>query len=172
MVRIIWVTVFCLLAIGALALQHDYLRVDGADTPITGEYVVVCDSTDSFYVDTVYSDTVNIESYTYLHYFIGLTGYNLADSSNDSVLIFVSGYGLSEGRFPTLMFTDTINNGTGGALDSSTVQVGVERVDSTAYNSMYLRTIIQDSFVRGNTGNDTNKFRFLYQVSQSMPTVR
>lgn len=170
-VRWLIVLFVCLLGVSVYSLNHQLVRVDGADTPNTGQYNFVCDSTDTFQVDTVYSDTVNIENYTFLHYFIGLSGYALADSANDSVIVLVKGYGLSEGKFPTLMFTDTINSGSVGALDSSTIQVGVKRIDSTAFNSMYLMTIISDSFIQG-AGCDTSEFRFLYQISQSVPVSR
>lgn len=170
--RKIWVTLY-LLAIATMVYgavvdaQYNKVRVSGAVTPNTDVYYIAQDSSDSFNVDTTYSDTITIFNYKYLNIAVAMTGYNLADSANDSVLAIIQGYGMYNGKFATLLYTDTLPT-TLGALDSTDVQLQTFRIDTVGFNQFYFRTIFKDSFVSDEVpGGDSTRIAMEYRVLQS-----
>lgn len=153
------------LGMTALSASFQKLRVSGASTPNTGAFYFVCDSSDTFQVDTAYSDTVAIGDYKWLYYNLHMTGYTLADSANDSVLVIIKGYGTYDGSMSTVILTDTIPT-TLGTLDSTAVISGTIKIDSLGFNKLYFETVFKDSFIMG-AGVDTTTIRLKYNVLQS-----
>lgn len=166
MKRIIALIVLGLMVASAYALTYTNVRPRGANTPSNGAYYLVCDSTDTLQVDTFYSDTVSIADYKYLHYKLQLTGYTLADSANDSVVIVVKGFGTIDGQYPITVLTDTIPT-TLGSLDSTATIAGVVKIDSLPFNKLYFETVVKDSFILG-AGIDTTVLKLRYGIIEQV----
>jgi len=154
----------------AYGLSYKKVRPEGTATPSSGTYYLVCDSTDTFQVDTIYSDTVDLENYGYLNYYLEMTGFAMADSANDSAVVIVQGHASYEGKMDTVLTFDTFPQ-TLGTLDSTDYAMGVLKIDTLPYDRFYFATIVKDSFVLG-AGRDSSEFRMHYQTIQTEPTSR
>ena len=159
-------------------IDYDIVPSQGAVTPNNGRYDFVCDSADTYQVDTFFSDTIEIGDFRYLKYILNLDGYTLADSANDSVNIVVTGWGTYNNKISTLMLTDTIPT-TLGTLDSTATISGFVLIDSllSLSNRMYFRTIVSDSFISGYdvggfSDKDSTQLYLRYQVLQGVEFVK
>ena len=166
-----------LVGLSVTGITHTKMRPQGSATVASHTWYHVCDSSDTFQVDTFYSDTVDLGSYENLVYRLRLTGYALADSANDSVLILVHGVGRNEASalFDSAIIIDTIPT-TLGTLDSTEYIQGVLRLDSLPYTQLFFRTIVMDSFISGYdvgafSDKDSSEFRLYYDVVQTKSTT-
>ncbi len=153
---------------------YNKARQSGAATPNTDVFYLAQDSSDSFAVDTTFSDTIEIENFKYLNISAQITGYSLADSANDSLVAVIQGYGSYNGFFKTLLYTDTLPTSL-GTLDSTDIQLQTFRIDTVGFNQFYIRTIYKDSFVAGagETGNDdSTRIAMEYKILQSLDLPR
>lgn len=151
-----------LLTTFVIGANYDRVRIAGESTvDASGTYYFVCDSSDTFQIDTIFSDTMTIGEFKYIDYSLGITGYNMADSANDSLLMIVEGVGSYNGNIPVVIFRDTLPN-TLGTLDSTSVATGTVKIDTLPINQMYFRTIVKDSFIMG-AGVDTTTLRTFFQ---------
>lgn len=148
-------------AIGVKSIELVRVRPQGTSQPSNDAYYLVCDSSDTFEVDTFYSDTVTIGDMKFLNWKFSCYGFTMADSANDSVLMIVQGIGTIDGRYPITVFTDTI--GAAGTIDSAAIYSGIAKIDSLPVNQLYFRTVVSDSFILG-AGVDSSLFRLKYHV--------
>lgn len=160
------------IAIFSLAATHsnDYalVRPAGIYTVTGAGLKLICDSTDSFQVDTFYSDTVLIDTSTHIvnYVFTGHT-HTLADSANDSVTVDVLTYTSYERSAKRLVATDTFPT----TLALGDTVWGHFNIDTLVFTRMWFETIIGDSFVShydvGDfSDKDSSEFRFTYEVLQ------
>lgn len=149
--------------------DYDEVRVAGSSTLPGGNIVMYVDSSDTHKVDTFISDIIDVGDFKFVNIIAQVTGYVLADSSNDSVPIMYTVFGTYNGSGTQTILSDSLN-ATAGALDSAVEYIDIKRLDSIGVNKLYIRTIISDSFIAGaaQTGNDdSNQFRIRYQVTQT-----
>lgn len=149
--------------------DYDEIRVAGSATNPGGKIVMYVDSSDTHAVDTFFSDTIEVGDFKWVNIIAQLTGYTLADSSNDSVPIIYDVFGTINGTGVQTILSDSLN-ATAGALDSAVEYIDIKRLDSIGVNRLYIRTIISDSFIAGageTSNDDSNQFTFRYQVSQT-----
>jgi len=151
-------------------MSYHKIRPEGTSTPSSGTYYLVCDSSDTFQVDTIYSDTVPLGDYGYIDYRVAMTGFSVADSANDSIIVIVRGHASYEGKMDTVLTFDTFPQ-TLGTLDSTDYAVGVLKIDTLPYDRFYFETIVKDSFILG-AGKDSSEIRMFYQAVQVGPTNR
>lgn len=173
MKRFIGVTILlAAIAIFSIAATHsdDYARVRpaGIYTHTGACLYLVCDSSDTFQVDTFYSDTVLIDTGTHWvnYVFTGHT-HTLADSANDSVSVSVFTYTSYEKSAKRLVATDTFPT----TLAVGDTVWGFLNVDTLVFTRLWFETIIGDSFISHyNVGafsdKDSSEFRFTYEVLQ------
>lgn len=155
---------------GVQALSYLNVRPQGVNNPADGHYYLVCDSSDTFQIDTFYSDTIEFDEYKYLHYKLQLTGYSLSDSANDSVVIVVKGIGTIGGQYPITVITDTIPT-TLGTLDSTATISGIVKCDTLAFNRLHFETVVKDSFIMG-AGVDTSTLKLRYGIIKQIAVDR
>ena len=149
--------------------DYDRVRPNGASTISGGIFWQFVDSSDTFQVDTFYSDTIDIGDYKYLNIAYGVTGYTLADSCNDSVTIDIKAFGTYNGMFKRALLTDSAN-ATAGALDSTGEFLKYAAVDSQAINQLYFEIVVSDSFIAGageTSNDDSSKFAMNIEVGQT-----
>jgi len=172
--RLIGVIVM-LVIVGVLGLASthtgDYALVRPAGTAThTGSGIyLVCDSTDTFQVDTFYSDTVAIDTGTHWVNYV-LTGHThtIADSANDSITVDILVYtSYAYGMAKRLVATDTFPT----TLALGDTVWGTFNVDTLIFTRLWFETIISDSFISHyNVGDfsdkDSSEFRFTYEVLQ------
>ena len=165
---------FVLAVVGAFTLaathSNDYARVRpaGIYTHTGAGIYLVCDSSDTFQVDTFYSDTVLLDASTHWVNYV-LTGHthSLADSANDSVTVDVLIYTSYERSAKRLVVTDTFPT----TLALGDTVWGFLNVDTLIFTRLWFETIISDSFISHyNVGafsdKDSSEFRFTYEVLQ------
>ena len=154
------IAVFCL----AATHSNDYALVRPAGIyTVTGAGLnLVCDSSDTFQVDTFYSDTVQVDTNTHWVNYV-LTGHthSRADSANDSVTVDVLIYTSYEKSAKRLVATDTFPT----TLALGDTVWGFLNVDTLVFTRLWFETILSDSFIMGE-GVDTSEFRFTYEVLQ------
>jgi hypothetical protein len=149
------------------------LRCAGVNTTSGQAYQLVCDSTDTFQVDTFYSDTFKFENYP------GYWDYNyaiitlirdtvvLADSGNDSVVVAQTVWTRDDAGYAIQLATDAPAKD----LTNDTVQLRfyinssgtVPNADSTVRDWIWVRTIVSDSFIQG-AGYDTTLYKARYYL--------
>lgn len=169
MKRLVLLALLCGGIAAAFSGDYDDVRVKGVNTIAGGTYYVGVDSSDTFKVDTVFSDTIEIGDYKWINIAAQVLGYGLADSANDSVEIIVKAFVTQNGSMKLTVLDDSLN-ATAGALDSTVEYIWVIRVDTLGANQLYFQTVISDSFIAGiaQTGNDdSNRFKIRYQVTQT-----
>lgn len=145
---------------------YNNVRWAGTNTQSGGQYYQCVDSSDTFQVDTFYSDTIDIGDYKWINAMLALTGFTLADSCNDSVWIKVQARGSYNGLADRELARDSF---TAHTLDSTEELYMYINADSFAVNKLHFQTIISDSFIAGEnqTGNDdSSSFRFQYIATQ------
>jgi len=150
--------------------SNDYARVRpaGIYTHTGAGLYLVCDSSDTFQVDTFYSDTVLLDASTHWVNYV-LTGHThtLADSANDSITVDILIYTSYERSAKRLVATDTFPT----TLALGDTVWGFLNVDTLVFTRMWFETIISDSFISHyNVGafsdKDSSEFRFTYEVLQ------
>lgn len=155
MKRLLALTVVLLLAASLLAtITVHKVRVNGSSTIGGGLYYLVCDSTDTFQVDTLTSDVVDISNANDFVVQITVPSWSFADSANDSL----------EAIIHTILGFEDPKNYSSATRDkrhSDTLSVDTVVADSTSailarYNNdslfgtgVYFITILSDSFIQG-----------------------
>jgi hypothetical protein len=130
----------------AVAETYKPLRINGTSTVSGGIFYLVCDSTDTFQVDTFFSDTLEIDKdVDYFNIAVALLGYSLADSGNDSVEIISRVQTAYPGMPALTIYTDTFTT----TLDSTEVQRHHLYRDTMLENLVWVQTIVSDSFILG-----------------------
>ena len=161
-------TLFVGLAVTAAAAVVSYspLRVNGASTYAGGEFYLVCDSSDTFQVDTFVSDTFfvfagsqDLSVANFLNLSAEITGFALADSANDSVVIISTAYTFAGAAPARAIAVDTFTT----TLDSTEVLRNDIRIDSLVLQGLYFQTIVKDSFILGE-GIDSTRLAITYHV--------
>ena len=119
MKRLVFLTVITLMALSLVwAAEHTRVRPDGVYTNAGGNYYVVVDSSDTLETDTLYSDTVEIDTgANWANIVLAVTGFSVCDSCNDSVLVIVKTRTSFEGITGRTIYTDTFAT----TLDSTEV---------------------------------------------------
>ncbi len=160
------IAVFCL----AATHSDDYalVRPGGIYTHTGAGLYLVCDSSDTFQVDTFYSDTVLLDAGTHWvnYVFTGHT-HTLADSANDSITVSILTYTSYEQSAKRLVATDTFPT----TLAVGDSVWGFLNVDTLIFTRLWFETIISDSFISHyNVGafsdKDSSEFRFTLEVLQ------
>ena len=156
----------------SLAATHsnDYalVRPAGIYTHTGAGIFLVCDSSDTFQVDTFYSDTVLIDTSTHwLNYVLTGHTHTMADSSNDSVTVDVLIYTSYEKSAKRLVAADTFPT----TLAVGDTVWGFLNVDTLIFTRLWFETIISDSFIShydvgAFSDKDSSEFRFTYEVLQ------
>ena len=167
-----------LAVVSAMAFDgaYDICRVNGSSTMSGGLIYQICDSTDTFQVDTFYSDTIDIGDYKYLNLGYQLIGYSLAEDAGsdgaDSFIIDVKVFGTYGGAGKVTLLTDSAN-ATAGALDSTAdAFYKIMRVDTLGLTKVYMEMVISDSFIYESVSSpavqvDTNEFRWRNWITQT-----
>jgi len=163
--------IFAVVILGAVAVlsfegAYNDVRWAGSNTQAGGQYYQCVDSSDTFQVDTFYSDTIDVGDYKWLNAMLALTGFTLADSCNDSVWIKVQAIGSYNGLAKRELARDSFTCHT---LDSTEELTMFINMDSSAVNKLHFMTIVSDSFIAGEnqTGNDdSSAYRMRYLVTQ------
>lgn len=163
------VAVCALFATMAFAITGTRVRISSSESQAiinTGEYLLICDSSDTYQVDTIYTETLSLGDYKYAHFKIGVNGYTLADSANDSIIVIYQLFARSSVApwMDTLLSADTPN--AGAAIDTTKYLNDSLILTYTAFDELYWRIIVADSFIMG-TGIDTTKIRMRQEVVQS-----
>lgn len=168
MKKLVFLTVIGLLTVSVFGLNTTWKAFTVASTRTTLNHwmYIAMDSTDTFVVDTFYSDTITLGEYQYTTLHIALKGFTIPDSANDSVICIVQGYGSYNGQMERLLLTDTIPT-TPGTLDSSLFILTPITTDSMGINKFFFRTIVKDSFIDGDGAEDTLKLEIIYQLTQT-----
>jgi len=162
------------LAFLAEALTHTSkyaaVRPAGTSTLAGTQFYLICDSSDTFQVDTFYSDTVTIDSLTkWINYGFGAAAAPIrADSANDSIVVIVQTYtSYLSGVAKRLIDADTFPLAP-GTVD--TIALGDSiwsnlNSDTMILYSLWFETIVKDSFIMG-AGIDTTTLSFYFEVLQ------
>lgn len=136
------------LAVGVMAwampIKTKTCRLAGSSTPTGYMYYNVVDSTDTFEVDTMFSDSVSVDSAQrvviqyYLDTIIRGTG------CNDSALLIFSTYTKTrDGNLSRLLFSDTL----GGNTVVKDTNFRHFASDTLLYDLLYFRAILKDSAI-------------------------
>jgi len=150
--------------IGFAALtDYEVARVAGSSTTASGAALLICDSTDTFQVDTFMSDTVSVLEDAVVNIGIESIDVTEADSANDSVVIIVQTLTAFTGASAHVIYTDTFINHNAATDDS--VLYHHFKSDTLLWNDLYFRTIVKDSFILGE-GIDTTQVRVRMHVVQ------
>lgn len=141
-----FLVVIALAAVGyaAVATYHQ-LRLEGASTPSGGTYIWQSDHTDSFYVDTFVSDTLDVSQAAQVATLAELTTFTECDSCNDSIILIVQTLTAFNGSAAHIIHTDTF--GTDGTLTDGEELQWHFASDTLLYNKLWFRTIMSDSVV-------------------------
>lgn len=169
--NIVMAVLLVLITIPIAAFIGDYgqMRWAGTNTLPSGTYYFIMDSTDTFPVDTFFSDTIVIGDFKWLNIGAKFDGFVLADSANDSMVIILNGIASFNGQFERIIWTDTIPT-TLGTLDSTLEILAFVRVDTLAANRFFIRAIVKDSFISdfdSYSDKDSNEIRLRYEVGQT-----
>ena len=153
--------------------SYDQVRIAGSNTVAGGKFYLVCDSTDSFKVDTMWSDTIWVDSLaSFMHIAICRDTVIIGDSANDSPIVKINVWtGYTGGTNARIIATKTLD--ADPLPDTAFIGLYINPLTSTFYpDSMVMRriwfqTIVSDSFIIG-TGeaDDTSTFQGLYHVLQ------
>jgi hypothetical protein len=160
------------LAFAALPVKVNVCRLAGSSTPSGGfAYFNKVDSTDSFEVDTLFSDTVNVDTTVraviqyYLDTIIRGTG------CNDSLLLIINTFTkTNSGSLSRLLFSDTL----GGNTIVKDTNFRHFASDTLLYDKVYFRIILKDSAIvttnsaAGGKKLDTNYLRGNIEVIQRL----
>lgn len=150
--------------------SYDRVRVAGTDNVVGNKFYQLVDSSDTFKVDTFYSDTIDIGDHKWINFAATVVSVTEADSCNDSIPIMIKAYGVYDvdGIKQTLL-TDSLN-ATAGSQSTGTQFLWIFRVDTVGCNKMYFETVISDSFIAGageDDNTDTSIFDIKYEVTQT-----
>jgi len=157
-------TLLAVTCVYGAAFYVDSPRFAGSNTLSGSQYWFAVDSTDTHMVDTVYSDTVTLDSLAkWMNISIKMLGYTMCDSCNDSMNIVVHGITAHEGRMKTTIFTDTIPT-TLGTLDSTIELTKKIYLDSLVATQFWFETIVSDSVIIGNITPDSIRVELDYMV--------
>lgn len=133
------------------------IRLNGTATVATNTYTITTDSSDSFGVDTIPSDTFKFEDnpaywdYNYLHVMLIRDTVQICDSCNDSVVVATEVWTKDNNGYKFLLATDApaadLTNDT--ALLRFYIQGNsqVPYPDSTVRDWVWIETIVSDSVV-------------------------
>jgi hypothetical protein len=151
----------------ATLFTGDYadMRPAGSVTISGTNIYQICDSTDTFQVDTFKSDTIVIDtSTTWVNYCFEYLSEAQADSANDSINIIVLTYTSYNLGMKRLVDTDTFGLSATGPAVGDTIWSNLH-VDTLVLTRLWFETIMMDSFIMG-AGIDTNVIGLRYQVLQ------
>lgn len=166
------VTAFFVLVLAAVAMaavvDNTHLRPNGSSTYPGDNFYLVCDSSDTFQVDTFTSDTFSVYSGVqdlavpnWLNMQAWMNGFELADSANDSVAVIVTAYGYMANAPARAIWVDTFAT----TLDSTEVLRKELRVDSLCMQGIYFKTIVKDSFIMG-AGKDSSRLGISFHIAE------
>jgi len=146
------------------AFYYDSPRFAGSSTLSGGQYWFAVDSTDTYMVDTVYSDTVAVDTLAkWMNLSLQLMGYTLCDSCNAACTVIVKTKTTYNGQFPITLSTDTIT------MDSTTsATVVYKNCDSIAANQLWFETVVADSFISNHAASsdlDSIRLQLQYKVA-------
>lgn len=152
--------------------QGYMLRVAG-NASVGGSAFVMClDSTDTFHVDTIYSDTLKLcsltEEYNYAIVTLVRDTVILATGANDSVIVAQTIWTKNNAGVAVQLVTDApdkdLTNDTVNYRFYLNGRAGVINKDSTLFDEMWVRTIISDSFIIAGLGKDTTLYKARYFI--------
>jgi len=150
----------------ALAVPSTYTWVSIAGTAtVGGNYNMVMDSTDTAYVDTFNSDTVDVTEGMHMNIGLWYTDATLSDSCNDSLVVIVQTWTSFNDLAKKLIFTDTFFDSNAIATPLPLVTYNF-KTDTMVYNKLWFTTIAKDSCITTRTTPDTNVIKMKYQVLQ------
>lgn len=153
-----------------MAEQYQKARVAGTST-IAGDYFyMVCDSTDTFEVDTVYSDEITVDT-TKTIMIIGAYRDTviLATNGNDSIVTRYQVQTSYDGLYWHAKIIDSFDFDL--ARDSNEhhlyINPGIDAFspDSVVWEKIRIETVFSDSFIQGE-GYDTTMNRIKYFIIQ------
>lgn len=145
------------------------IRPNGASYTSGGGFPIVADSTDTFYVDTMTSDVITLDTFanTYGYNYAVLTiirdTVELGDSANDSVVVINTIYTQDNLGYIKRVGLDTQST-TYSSPDTFSVRLYlngggvVPNKDSLLFSTVWIQTIIKDSNIIG-TGYDTTIYK-------------
>ena len=162
--------VLLLVAVAYAAVTHNVVRVAGSATLSGDQALMIHDSTDTFLVDTFYSDTIDVLEAGKANIGIYYIDYTEADSANDSIVIIVrafTAYGTGgEYQAQRVIYTDTIHDTNATTALAGTI-TDFHHFDSDTLlgTSLWFQTIVEDSFIMGD-GIDTSILQMRFHVAQ------
>lgn len=163
--RLIFVFILSLAvtAYSVIGVKQQNARPAGTNTAAGNNMVIVHDSSDSFNVDTFFSDTTIIpDTSTYVKIIYSHGGVILADSANDSVLIRIQTSITTGGVSPVVLFNDSFNID-GTTTDAEAIR-RIIKFDTLLENKIFFRAITLDSFVTNVDGFDTSLVNLSYHI--------
>lgn len=157
--------------------EGKFIRLNGTSTTATNTYTITCDSTDTFGVDTIPSDTFKFEDYpdfwdyNYLHVMLIRDTVVLCDSCNDSVVVATNIWTKDNNGYKFLLATDApaadLTNDT--CLLRFYIQGNsqVPYPDSTVRDWIWIETIVSDSVITDKAVTGTGyKARYFFWFSE------
>lgn len=136
--------------------QGVYLRINGPPTTY-GTYTMVTDSSDTFVVDTFYSDSFKIPDnpdyadYNYMVVTLIRDTIILCDSCNDSVVVVTTVWTRNDEGYNVQLASDAqaadLTNDTASMRFYVNASGGVPHLDSLVRDWIWIRTIISDSVI-------------------------
>ena len=136
--------------------SYDIVRIAGSNTVAGGKFLqTLCDSTDSFMVDTMWSDTVWVDSNaSFMHIALCRDTVIIGDSANDSPIVQINVWtGYTGGTDARIIATKTFD--ADPLPDTAFIGLYINPLTSTFYpDSMVMRqvwfqTIVSDSYLIG-----------------------